>query len=260
MNSQPVQRIALWCVPSQHPSPLLRAFTRGEGVAVSDEPLAATYLDYRRRFHGKSTAPSLDELGDWNAVVDELLSAPPVDDWEGDLNPPVAWVQKHMANQLLLHTKRDWLGDFRHVFVLRDPRGQLAAAKSDVGMVRLEDTCIPHQLAIYRWVLAHLEQPPLVLFEEDLLHSPQEVLMRLCDSLGLPFQAAMADQSQQRHEGDACWYPEGAEIAGPDESSLAEIKAQYPDLMWRCHHMQAEMMKHCVTATDSDTLVSWAAS
>ena len=85
----------------------------------------------------------------------------------------MAWVQKHVANQLLLHTRLDWLAAFRHVVVLRHPLIQLASLETGANMARVEDTCIPHQLAIFRWVAKHLE---------ELAHAHPEFLTQ-CDRM-----------------------------------------------------------------------------
>ena len=256
LNSPDIQRVALWCAPHQQPSRLLRSFSRCEGVVTTDEPLAAAFLDYRRRYHLGENQRSLDELGTWNAAVDRMLGTPDVEPTELSLAPKITWVQKHLANHLLLHTSKDWLLAFRHVIVLSDPRLQLAAVEHRVEDVSLESTCVPHQLAIYHWVLEHADAPPLVLFEEELVASPRKVLAALCEALDLRFNPDMATPSLRRVEGDAGWYQEEHELAFLAEETLAMSAARHPRILRDCQRMQAEMMQHSLVNSGRGGLVT----
>ncbi|QDV10091.1 hypothetical protein Poly30_56530 [Planctomycetes bacterium Poly30] len=237
-------RVALWCAPSPAPCRLLRAFDRRDDCAVSDEPLAPAYLAHTRRFEREDETRLFEDLTLWNETVERLRAAP--------LSPPGCeaprlWVQKHMAKQLLLHTDRDWLTGFQHVFLLRDPRLVIAQSHSDSGLAYIEDTCVPHQLEIYRWVRSTMNLSPIVLREQNLLNDPGRVLTRLCDLLGLTDDPAMLGAFQPdcptHEDGDACWYSDDGQLTSDAREKIHEAEERHASLIRRCRAMQNELLQ-----------------
>lgn len=248
-----VTRIALWCAPRPTPSPLLRAFTRRDDCLTSDEPLADPYLAYTRRYNGPPQAREAAALALWSSVINQLTGPPPVVQAGKALLNPKVWVQKHIARQLLMHTDRTWMTGLRHVFVLRDSRDLLAEAVGEKQRAFIEETSIPHQLEIYRWVKEFVSTKPVTVVERELLDDPKRVLRALCRELKLPFQSSMLRGGAAHVTGDACWYTEsGLDRELPTGQGRASAPENADVIEWS-DRMLLEMMESNVCEPDPET-------
>lgn len=188
-------RIAMWSGPRNLSTAMMRSWENRTDTAVIDEPLYAAYLH---------------ETGLDHPMRDEILAAGPVDIDEAIAAslavPPSTSIsyQKHMAHHLLDGMDRSWLGEFRNVLLLRDPRRVLASYAKVRADVTLEDIGVPQQVEL----AAHCE---FVVDSDDFLTDPGAYQQEICRRLDVPLAegmlAAMLNWPAGRRSSDGAWAP-----------------------------------------------------
>lgn len=197
MNGPTPLRIAMWSGPRNISTALMRAWGNREDTTVRDEPFYAHYLQETGREH-----PGADEViahheTDWRTVVAALTGPVP----EGK---PIFY-QKHMAQHLLPHIDREWLGEVTNCFLIRDPRAVINSFLKNVPDPTIEDLGFPQQWEVFQFACQSEGRVPPVLDSRDVLEDPREALGRLCEALEVEFSDAMLSWPAGRRETDGIW-------------------------------------------------------
>src|SRR5438045_7923744 len=108
MTSNRPLRIAMWSVPRNISTVMMRSWGNRPDTFVCDEPLYAHYLLATGKEH-----PGRDEIianheTDWRRVVHWLTT--------GAFKGKTIFYQKHMAHHLLPDIDREWLHSLDHAF------------------------------------------------------------------------------------------------------------------------------------------------
>lgn len=238
--------IALWSGPNLAAGAVLRAFEARTDVHVTDSPLYGHYLARTGADHPDAERLIGELETDWREAVRGLDGPAP------DRAP--VWVQHHMPHHLTFEVERDWLSGFRHVFLVQNPRAQIAWLVDRLGHVRIEDTGIAHMVEVFRWVRRTTGRTPVVLTVEQLLAAPSEVLEALCDRVGLRYDPAMATWPGGARPADSPWAEHWSDLdlhgfpppCGACARGEVDLPAGYEDLARRCAPLHAELELHKV--------------
>ncbi|MEP1126262.1 MAG: HAD family hydrolase [Ilumatobacter sp.] len=190
-----ITRIAMWSGPRNLSTAMMRSWENRPDTSVMDEPLYAAYLD---------------ETGLDHPMRDEILAAGPVDVddaiaacLEAPADSTISY-QKHMAHHLLPGTDRSWIGGFRNVLLLRDPRRVLASYAKVRAEVTLEDIGVPQQLEL-------AEYCEFVVDSDDFLTDPAAHQREICRRLDVPCGDALLESMLNwppgRRPSDGVWAP-----------------------------------------------------
>lgn len=188
-------RIAMWSGPRNLSTAMMRSWENRPDTEVIDEPLYAAYLDQAGLDH-----PMRDEIlaagpADVEDAIAACLAAP--------RSVSISY-QKHMAHHLLAGMDRSWLGEFRNVLLLRDPRRVLASYAKVRSEVTLEDIGVPQQLEL-------AEHCEFVVDSDDFLTDPAAYQREICRRLDVPFDdsllTSMLSWPAGRRSSDGVWAP-----------------------------------------------------
>lgn len=186
-------RIAMWSGPRNISTALMRSWGNRPDTVVCDEPLYAHYLRETGIDHpGREEVLAAQET-DWRRVVEELT--------RGETNGKPIYYQKHMAHHLLPDIARDWLSRLHNAFLIRDPREMITSLTKVTPDISIEDTGLPQQVEIYRFLGGDLP----VIDSRDVLENPQAMLTALCDTLGVDFDERMLSWPAGPRETDGVW-------------------------------------------------------
>jgi hypothetical protein len=193
----PVQRIAMWSGPRNISTALMRSWGNRPDTVVCDEPLYAYYLKQTGTPH-----PGADEVirhhqTDLRRVVAGLLGKIPED--------KTIYYQKHITHHLLPGIDRGWLEAMRNAFLIRSPRDVLISLARIYPNPKLEDTGLPQQLDIFKWVQQRTRQVPPVIDARDVLMQPERALRLLCQALEVPFLETMLSWPPGPRRTDGIW-------------------------------------------------------
>lgn len=190
-------RIAMWSGPRNISTALLRSFGNRADAFVSDEPLYAHYLAHTRAPHPGADEVIANHEADWHKVVE----------WLGGPLPPGkrVWYQKHMAHHLLPHVERGWVFGLANAFLIRDPREMLLSLDQVTPGPSVSDTGLLQQVELFRELEARAGERAPVIDAKDVLESPEPLLRRLCDALGIAFDPAMLRWEPGRRSTDGVW-------------------------------------------------------
>ncbi len=222
-------RIAMWSGPRNISTAMMRAFENRSDCSVCDEPLYGAWLQATGEPHPLAETVIAAMETDWRRVVRTLTGPVPED-------RPI-WYQKHMTHHLLPEMlERGWLQEFRHAFLIRDPRAVVASYLDQRDTVSVEDIGVPQQRAIHRFVTETLGQDPPILDTGEFLHDPEAHLRALCRRLAIPFQQAMLSWPAGPRETDGAWashwYRRVRESTGfgPPPGDPPELKGRAADV------------------------------
>lgn len=192
-------RIAMWSGPRNISTAMMRSWGNRTDTVVCDEPLYAYYLLTTGAVHpGRDEVISRHEC-DWRKVVAELCG--PIPDARS------IFYQKHMAHHLLPEIDRAWLSGLTHAFLIRNPREMLTSLVKNVSNPSIDDTGLPQQLEILRFMRDRSMPAPPIIDSRDVLENPRRLLSLLCERLGVPFSDAMLSWPAGRRETDGVWAP-----------------------------------------------------
>jgi len=190
-------RIAMWSGPRNISTALMRSWGNRPDTFVSDEPLYAHYLSVTDIDHPGREDVLESQSTDWETVVEELTGAIP--------DGKSIYYQKHMAHHLLDNMGRDWIDSLENAFLIRDPREMLTSLIRVTPKATVADTGLPQQWELFERLHKKTGKIPIVVDSRDILEKPRELLSRLCDEVGVPFNEAMMSWPAGQRETDGVW-------------------------------------------------------
>jgi hypothetical protein len=197
-------RIAMWSGPRNLSTAMMRAFENRVDCVVSDEPFYAAYLAATGLDHPMRSEVLASQPNDWRDIAAHLCGPPPPD---ADGGATAIWYQKHMTHHMLPDFGLEWMGDFRHAFLIRAPARVLASYVAKREDVALADIGLVRQVELFdRFADATGAAPPVV-DSDELLRDPATVLGKLCAALAIPFDPAMLHWPKGRRDSDGVWAP-----------------------------------------------------
>ena len=187
----------MWSGPRNISTALMRSWGNRPDTFVSDEPLYAHYL-----LHTDTPHPGRDEViasqeNDWRKVVEWLTGPVP------DGKP--MFYQKHMAHHLLPNISRDWLDRVTNAFLIREPKEMLTSLIKVIPEPKIEDTGLPQQVEMFRWVQDRTGLTPPVVDAKNVLDDRRGVLSALCGALDVEFMEEMLSWPAGPRETDGIW-------------------------------------------------------
>lgn len=197
-------RIAMWSGPRNLSTAMMRSFENRADTVVSDEPFYAAYLAATGLDHPMRDAVLLSQPTDWQDVATNLAGPlPQADAGEG----AAIWYQKHMTHHMLPDFGLDWMGGFRHAFLIRSPARVLASYVAKREDVTLADIGLVRQVELFDRFADDTGAAPPVIDSDEVLRDPESVLRKLCAALAIPFDAAMLHWPKGRRASDGVWAP-----------------------------------------------------
>jgi hypothetical protein len=198
MNSEPV-RIAMWSGPRNISTAMMRSFGARHDTAVIDEPFYAAYLVATGIIHPMREEVIASQPNDCREVVEQLLGSVP--------DGRAIWYQKHMTHHMIEGFGREWIGQVRNAFLIRDPREVLASYVLQRNEVTLADIGIVQQRELFEREADRLGVAPPVVEGAAVLANPARTLSRLCEALGIAYTDEMLSWPAGRRSTDGVWAP-----------------------------------------------------
>jgi hypothetical protein len=194
MTERAPVRIAMWSGPRTLSTATMRAWENRPDTVVVDEPLYAYYLAATGIDHPGREAILASQPTDWHSVVRCLTTG---------VLPDGATIsyQKHMTHHVQPEIDLGALEPLTHAHLIRDPRRVLASYARVREQPTLADLGVRQQVALHR----RFGGP--VIDSDDLLRDPEGMLRRLCEALGVPFDAAMLSWPAGPRPSDGVWAP-----------------------------------------------------
>ncbi len=220
--------IAMWSGPRNLSTAMMYAFGNRTDCAIWDEPFYAAYL----------AATGLD-----HPMRDEIIAA-------GETDPAQVaarctgsvpagkphFYQKHMAHHMIDGFPRGWMAELTNVFLIRHPARVVASYVRKREHPTLDDLGFRRLVDLYDHAVS-LGQSPVVIDSADIRADPRAALSRLCERIGLPFEAAMLSWPSGGHRDDGPWAPHwygavhrSSGFDGP-EDPLKDLDEDYAELV-----------------------------
>ena len=189
----------MWSGPRNISTAMMRSFGARSDTTVSDEPFYAAYLAATGLEHPMREQVIASQPTDWREVVEFLTGPVP------EAKP--LWYQKHMTHHMLEGFGREWIGQVRNAFLIRDPRAVLASYVQKRDEVSLADIGVVQQRELFEREADRLGKAPPVIEGVDVLRDPARALASLCAALGIEFTPAMLQWPAGRRATDGVWAP-----------------------------------------------------
>jgi hypothetical protein len=174
---------------------MMRSWGSRSDTTVVDEPLYAAWLQATGVDHPMRDAILANHDPDWKTVVGSL---------QAPVSTPILY-EKHISKHLGDHMDRGWLHGHRHAFLIRDPMPMLRSFQRKVERVTVEETGLPQQAELWKWLHQNLGIEAPVIDARDLLTNPAAMLPRMTAALGVPFDRAMLQWAPGRRSTDGIW-------------------------------------------------------
>lgn len=241
MSGAPI-RIAMWSGPRNISTAMMRAWGNRADTFVIDEPFYAFYLNETHAGHPVAEEVIAAGEIDWRKVVSQLTGPIP--------NRAEVFYQKQMTHHLLPPVSREWLGQVKNCFLIRDPAEVIASYVKKNPAPALEDLGFVQQLEIFQTVRERTNQIPPVIDAHDVLTTPEQMLRLLCAAVGLEFDAAMLSWPPGLRETDGVWakhwYGEVEKSTGfqPYVARPHEVPERFRRIHQRCRECYDELYQH----------------
>ncbi|KXI27636.1 sulfotransferase-like domain-containing protein [Paraglaciecola hydrolytica] len=191
-------RIAMWSGPRNISTAMMRSFENRADTLVVDEPFYAFYLSQTNSPHPMFDEVIVSQSQDYAEVVSQLTQA----------NQALAIeYQKHMTHHMLQGVDMHWTKQLKNCFLIREPKEVVQSYTQSRGVCSAEDIGIIRQLELYHEISALSEQPVPVIEGKDILAAPQDMLSKLCEALGIPFDSNMLHWPTGLRDSDGVWAP-----------------------------------------------------
>lgn len=189
-----MKRICLWSSPRNISTALMYSFAQRDDTIVIDEPLYAHYLKTTNSDHpGKQEILNTQE-NDGEKVIDQIILA--------DYNKPITFF-KQMTHHLI-NINYNFLSLTENIIFIRNPKQIIASYAQVRKEVSMNDIGIQMQWNLFNHLTTN-KLSCIVLDSNELLKSPLNVLMQLCDRLNIKFEEAMLHWQAGAKPYDGVW-------------------------------------------------------
>jgi len=240
-------RIAMWSGPRNLSTAMMRSFGSRADTFVSDEPFYGCFLKTSGADHPmrQETIAAMD--CDWSSVMTSLRGEAP----DGSL----LWYQKHMWHHMAAGPigYGDFEG-FAHAFLIREPERMIASYLRKRESAAFENFGLDRQAEFFAREADRLGRAPPVVDANDVLANPAGVLSKLCDALGIGWDATMLNWAPGRRETDGPWAPhwygavEKSSGFGKPETGPVELPAEAQRLVDRCRPYYQQLAAYRISA------------
>lgn len=188
-------RICLWSSPRNVSTAFMYSFAQRQDTTVVDEPLYGFYLKESNANH-----PGKDEIiasmeCDAGKVINNILLA--------NYSTPVVFF-KHMTHHMVGNISHDFMSKMFNLFFMRDPKLILNSYAKVIEKPTLFDIGIELQIK-YLNIAIENKYPYAVLDSADLLRHPEQILKKLCETIGIPFDKNMLSWQPGAIKEDGAW-------------------------------------------------------
>jgi Sulfotransferase domain len=225
-------RIAMWSGPRNLSTAMMRSFSSRNDTFVSDEPFYGCFLRDTGADHPMREEVIAAMDCDWRSVMTALRGEPP------DRSP--VWYQKHMWHHMSGPIGYGDFAGFTHAFLIREPERMIASYLRKREAAAFENFGMDRQLEFFERETDRLGRAPPVVDANDVLADPEGVLSKLCEALGIPWDAAMLNWAPGRHRTDGPWAPywyaavERSRGFAPPETDDVNLPAAAQQVAERC--------------------------
>ncbi|MEM6302193.1 MAG: HAD family hydrolase [Pseudomonadota bacterium] len=190
-------RVAMWSGPRNISTAMMRSFENRSDCQVVDEPFYAAYLATTGLEHPGFEEIVASQPTRWQTVAERLTTE----------RPAAVYFQKHMTQHLLEGMDLSFTRELRNCFLIRDPARIILSYARVRPSFSLEELGIPQQVALFDAECERLGEAPPVLDAALTLADPERVLRRLCQLLGIEFEAGMLRWPAGPRTTDGVWSP-----------------------------------------------------
>lgn len=195
-----IVRIAMWSGPRNISTAMMRCWESRADTAVVDEPFYAAYLTTTGIVHPMQAEVLASQSSDWDEVIkrplDSCLAA----------GQHIQY-QKHMTQHMVTDIDQDWFSSLTHAFLIRSPDQVVASYGVKRKSVTADDIGFAKQKELYDKVVSALGYKPPVIDAGDVLDNPQNMLLKLCHTLGVEFDKGMLSWPAGPRDSDGAWAP-----------------------------------------------------
>ena len=190
-------RVAMWSGPRNISTAMMRAFENRPDTSVWDEPFYGPYLHRTGLDHPGAAEVIADQGKDWQPIAERCIGDAPG-------HAPVFY-QKHMTMHLLPEFNRQFIRHLTNCFLIRRPDQVVASYSAVREHPSLEDLGFIQQAELYDYVTKVTGTLPLVIDAADFLKNPEDMLIAMCERLGIVFRTDMIAWPAGRRESDGVW-------------------------------------------------------
>ena len=170
---------------------LMYSFAQRTDTKVVDEPLYAYYLTQTNAEHpgGEEVIQSMPV--DYQEVLEDIEA----------LNKQHQYVfVKNMAHHLIMDDL-SFLNSWTNVFLIRDPRELIISFNKVIKSPTIRDIGLMKSFELF----SSLENHATVLDSNEVLKSPEVILEKLCQAVGIPMDRNMLSWKAGAREEDGVW-------------------------------------------------------
>ncbi len=233
--------ILMWSGPRNISTAMMRSWENRPDTHVHDEPFYAFYLQATGYDHPGAEEVIAAYPTDWRVVVQQLTAAPP--------DGATIYYQKHMTHHMLPQVGLDWILPLTNCFLIREPRLMLLSLLKVLPQPKIDQTGLPEQIRIFRYLREATGQTPPMLDSRDVLLNPRATLSRLCTVLDVSFDEAMLSWPAGKRETDGIWAPywyasvEQSTGFMPYQDRGEAVPEDFADLLRECDELYDEMRR-----------------
>jgi len=228
---------------------MMRSWGHRADTAVVDEPLYAYYLERTGKDHPLAREIIAQGETDWRKIA-AYLTKEPVPGGKR------LFFQKQMTHHLLPEIDRPWIVDLTNCFLIRDPREVILSYIKKNPDPSLDDLGFVQQCEIFKFVCENSgpdrqsgSVPPVV-DADDVLKNPEQILRRLCETIGVEFDKAMLSWPPGLRETDGIWAKHWYDAVArstsfePYHRREGELPDSLREIYERCQECYAQLHKH----------------
>ncbi len=189
-------KIAMWSGPRNLSTAMMYSFAARADCAVVDEPFYAAYLKRTGINHPMRAETMASQSMDADSIATGLMGTNPAQKRH--------YYQKHMTQHMVQGIPRDWMAGVTNVFLIRHPARVVASFAKKYPDVAEADIGFRQQLEIYDHIFS-LGQQPVVIDSNDIRDNPEVALKKLCQAIGIEWDASMLSWKKGGHSADGVW-------------------------------------------------------
>lgn len=186
--------ICLWSCPRNVSTALMYSFAQRIDTKVYDESLYAHYLKESGVEHPGRKEVLKSQENDGNKVVSELITG----------NKSKKIIFHKLMTHFLVNINTDFLEEVTNIIFIRNPKEIINSYSKVIQNPKMRDIGVKMQYELYL-SLKEMGITPIVLDSKYLLMNPEEVLKKLCDTLGILFDEKMLNWKKGARKEDGVW-------------------------------------------------------